>query len=87
MNIHGDFVRNVNLGAPYEKIIDNIISREYAGNATEAIRQALLLYQQRLDKEEEELVTMAVMDMKAKIESGDIKMHSLEETKKLLGID
>ena len=79
-------MRNVNLGAPYEQIIQNIIDREYAGNATEAIRQALLMYQKKLDEEEEELVSMAVMDMKAKVEAGEVKMHSSAETKKLLGI-
>ena len=33
---------NINLGTRYEAIIHKIIEKEYAGNQTEAIRQALL---------------------------------------------
>lgn len=44
---------NVNLGAPYEAILKRIIERGYAGNRTEAVRQALMEYERKLRGEEE----------------------------------
>jgi Arc/MetJ-type ribon-helix-helix transcriptional regulator len=44
---------NVNLGAPYEAILKRIVERGYAGNQTEAIRQALTEYERKLREEEE----------------------------------
>lgn len=43
---------NVNLGIPYESMIERIIEKGYAGNKTEVIRQALLAYEQNIDVKE-----------------------------------
>jgi Arc/MetJ-type ribon-helix-helix transcriptional regulator len=50
---------NVNLGAPYEAILKKIVEKGYAGNQTEAIRQALTEYERRLEEREAQLVQMA----------------------------
>ena len=71
----------VNLGAPYEAIIDMLIKRGYAGNRTEAIRQALREYERRLEDEENELLGRACESMMADIQSGKMKTHSWDEVK------
>ena len=53
MHIRGEIMVNVNLGTPYEIILENAIKQGYAGNSTEAIRQALLVYEKELEKREE----------------------------------
>lgn len=73
---------NVNLGTPYEAIIDKIIKKGYAGNQTEVIRQALTVYEREIDEEEARLVHEAVDAAMADIGAGKIKTYSLEEVKK-----
>jgi len=73
---------NVNVGAPYEAIIQKIIEKEYAGNQTEAIRQALLAYERILEDEERKLVQKAVEVEVAEYKAGNIKAKSFEEMKK-----
>jgi Arc/MetJ-type ribon-helix-helix transcriptional regulator len=63
LNIHqrsvGGYI-NVNLGAPYEAIMQKVIEKGYAGNQTEVIRQALTAYEREIDEEEARLVHKAV---------------------------
>jgi len=73
---------NVNLGTPYEAIIEKIIKKGYAGNQTEVIRQALTLYEREIDEEEARLVDRGVESMMADIETGKVKTYSLEEVMK-----
>jgi Arc/MetJ-type ribon-helix-helix transcriptional regulator len=73
---------NVNVGAPYEAIIQKIIEKEYAGNQTEAIRQALLVYERILEEEEKQLVQKAVEVEVAEYKAGHTKTKSFEEMKK-----
>jgi len=72
---------NVNVGAPYEAIIQKIIEKEYAGNQTEAIRQALMAYERQLDEEEKLLVAKAVETEIQEVRNGNIKTKSFEEMK------
>ena len=69
---------NVNLGAPYEAILKKIIEREYAGNATEAIRQALMAYEKKIE-EESVLVDRAMKQDIEAYKSGKMKTTSLEQ--------
>ena len=73
---------NVNVGAPYEAIIQKIIEKEYAGNQTEAIRQALLVYERILEEEEKKLVARAVEVEFGEYKAGKVKAKSFEEMKK-----
>ncbi len=73
---------NINLGAPYEAIIRKLIAREYAGNQTEVVRQALLVYQREIEEEEAILVNKAVEIEMQKIESGEKKTYNWKEVKK-----
>ena len=73
---------NVNVGTPYEAIIQKIIEREYAGNQTEAIRQALLAYERILEEEERKLVQKAIEVEISEYKAGNIKAKSFEEMKK-----
>lgn len=70
---------NVNLGAPYEAIMRKIIEKGYAGNQTEAIRQALLRYDQKLAEDELRAVEKGVEFEMQKIKSGKAKPRSLED--------
>jgi len=75
----------VNLGAPYEAIIEKLIKRGYAGNKTEVLRQALVAYEQKIDADEEaRLVKKKVDEMMADIESGKSKTYTLEEMRNIL---
>ena len=74
---------NINLGTPYESIIENIMEKGYAGNQTEVIRQALTSYQKQLEVEELQLVDKAVQLKMSEIRSGE-KTISYEEVKKKL---
>jgi Arc/MetJ-type ribon-helix-helix transcriptional regulator len=79
--MHGD-IMNVNLGAPYELIIKKIIEKEYAGNQTEVIRQALLMYERIIEEEEVTLVNKGIeMEIQA-IKAGQLKTKTLEQIKK-----
>ncbi|MFA4946602.1 MAG: hypothetical protein WC607_03655 [Candidatus Micrarchaeia archaeon] len=68
---------NVVLGAPYERIIAKAIKEGYAGNQTEVIRQALRVYDGKL--EEECLVSKAVEEEMRGIRSGKTKTHPAGE--------
>ncbi len=78
----GEHLMNINLGTPYEVIIEKIISRGYAGNQTEVIRQALMQYQRQLDEEEAIAVHKAVEMEMQEIRSGKAKTYTLAEVKK-----
>ncbi|MFH0922833.1 MAG: hypothetical protein V1811_02125 [Candidatus Micrarchaeota archaeon] len=79
---------NVNLGAPYENAIQEIISKGYAGTQTEAIRQAILAYKRDLDEEEElRLVHKAVETQMQKIKAGKAKTHSFKKVMKEAGLE
>lgn len=73
---------NVNLGAPYEAIVNKAIEKEYAGNQTEVIRQALLAYERMLEEEEKELVAKAVEMEMSEVREGNTKTKSFGEVKK-----
>ncbi len=72
---------NVNLGVPYEVIVNKVIEMGYAGNQTEVIRQALLAYERMLE-EEKELVAKAVKIEMSEVKAGKIKTKSFNELKK-----
>jgi len=84
---------HVNLGAPYESIIEKAIKKGYASSQTEVMRQALMKYdEQFLDKEyimnddEERLVAKAVAKEMELVKNKKIKTYTLDEVKKELGI-
>lgn len=72
----------VELGTPFEAIINKIIERGYAANKSEVIRQALILYDREIDEEEIALVRTAVESMVAGEKAGKRKTHTLEEIKR-----
>lgn len=78
--------KNINLGVPYEAIIQKIIAKEYAGNQTEVIRQALLAYEREIDEEEVRLVHKGVKAEMVEIESGKLKTISWKDIKKKHGL-
>ncbi len=51
---------NVNLGTPYEHIVQKLIEKGYAGNQTEVIRQALMAYNREIEEEEVILVNRGI---------------------------
>ena len=73
---------NVNLGAPYERIIKKVIERGYAGNQTEVIRQALLDLERKMEEEEAKLVYKILEDEDKKIKEGKMKVYPMEEVLK-----
>ena len=73
---------NVNLGVPYEAIVNKVIEKGYACNQTEVIRQALLAYERMLKEEEKELVAKAVKIEMGEVKAGNIKTKSFTEIKK-----
>ena len=75
---------NINLGHPYEIAIKSIIEKGYAGYQTEVIRQAIMAYKRQIDEEELALVHRAVDKEMAELDAGKVKMHSLEEIRKIL---
>lgn len=77
---------NINLGIPYENIIQSIIHKGYAGNQTEVVRQALLNYKRFLEEEESWLVHKGVEQEMEKIRSGKTKTYSYEEVLKKAGL-
>jgi Arc/MetJ-type ribon-helix-helix transcriptional regulator len=85
VSIIGDKM-NINLGAPYESILARLIEREYAGNQTEAIRQALVAYEQKLEEEEMRLVHKAVEMEMQDIRAGRVKTIPWAEVKKKAGL-
>ena len=73
------------MGKPYEAIIQKFIEREYAGNQTEVIRQALKAYERIIDEEEVRLVNKAIEIEGKAIDEGKVKTISHEEIKKRYG--
>jgi len=78
---------NINLGHPYEIAIKSIIEKGYAGNQTEVIRQAIMAYKRQIEEEELSLVHRAVDREMAELDAGKVKVHSLEEIRKILEPD
>ena len=80
----------VNLGAPYEDIIDKLIKKGYAGTKSEAIRQALAFYDRYLEDEEFMLVSRATKAMMDDVKSGKTRTYKLgdvlKEEKKKRGL-
>ncbi len=74
---------NINIGVPYESIIEKVIRKGYAGNQTEVIRQALLAYERELDEEEVRLVNKGIEFEMQEIRSGKAKLYSLSEIKRM----
>lgn len=70
---------NVNLGAPYESIIKEIIAKGYAGTQTEVIRQALRSYRREMEEEEVRLVRKGLEEETKLIRSGKVKLLTLKE--------
>lgn len=75
-------IMNVNLGVPYEVIVNKAIEKGYAGNQTEVIRQALLAYERMLEEEERELVAKAIEIEMDEVREGKIKTKSFNAMKK-----
>lgn len=76
---------NVNLGAPYESIMQKMIERGYAGNQTEVIRQALLAYSREIDEEEVLLVNKGIRAEMAEIKATKAKLIPLSRIKAKYG--
>lgn len=76
---------NVNLGAPYEAIIQRFIGRGYAGNQTEVLRQALIAYERDVEEEEALLVHKGVELAMSEVRAGRMKTHSFEKVMKEAG--
>jgi len=77
---------NVNLGTPYEALMQRLIERGYAGNQTELIRQALAAYERQIEEEEVTLVHKAVELEMAQIDAGKVKLHSFDKVLKEAGL-
>jgi Arc/MetJ-type ribon-helix-helix transcriptional regulator len=72
----------IDLGTPFEAIMDKLLDRGYAANKSELIRQALILYDRAVDEEEIMLVRTAVESMVADQKSRKRKTYTLEEIEK-----
>ena len=77
---------NINIGIPYEVIINKAIEKGYAGNQTEVIRQALLAYERMLEEEEVRLVNKGIELEMNEIKIGKVKTKPFEEIKKKYGL-
>jgi len=83
---------NINLGAPYLKIIDDQIKKGYAGTRAEVVRQALMALNPYADfkehgfesEEEFRLVAKAIKASNEEIKSGKAKLIPWEEVKREL---
>ena len=78
---------NVNLGAPYEAIIERLIERGYAGNQTEVIRQALMALDRQIEEDEVRLVHKAVEKEMQKIRSGETKTYPAKKVFREAGLE
>lgn len=79
---------HINLGAPYENILETVIKMGYASNQTEVIRQALQKYKEYLMAENEERLVVKAMDKDiAEIKKNNEKWYSIDEVKKELGLE
>jgi len=74
---------NINLGTPYEAKLRRIIEKGYAGNQTEAIRQAISTLEREIDEEEAILVHRGVQFEMEKMKGKRWTSH--EQLKKELG--
>lgn len=63
------------------RAIKGFIEKGYAGTQTEVIRQAILAYERMIEEEELSLVHKAVEIEMRELESGKVKIHSLQEIK------
>jgi len=72
----------INLGGPYEDIIDRLIKKGYAGTKSEAIRQALAFYDRYLEDEEFILVSRATKAMMDDVKSGKTRTYKLDDVLK-----
>lgn len=81
----GDRV-NVNLGTPYESIIERLMKRGYAGNQTELIRHALEAYERQIEEEEALLVHKAVEFEMQEVRTGKAKTYPFEKVMKEAGL-
>ncbi|MFH1095299.1 MAG: hypothetical protein V1728_03720 [Candidatus Micrarchaeota archaeon] len=71
---------NINLGAPYEMKLQKIIKKGYAGNQTEALRQAVTRYDQDLEDEEADHLRKACeAELEAMRRDGKTKTFGFEE--------
>jgi Arc/MetJ-type ribon-helix-helix transcriptional regulator len=77
---------NVNLGAPYERIIKKVIARGYAGNQTEVIRQALLDLDRKMEEEEVRLVNKGIEAARKKIKENKEELKPMEQVFKECGL-
>jgi Arc/MetJ-type ribon-helix-helix transcriptional regulator len=84
IDIYGESMGYINLGTPYEAIIERVIKKGYAGNQTEVIRQALLNYDRYLEEEEARRVNVAIEAEMKKIKSGETKTYPIDEALKKL---
>ena len=73
---------NISLGKPYSVIIEKAIAMGWATSRSEAIRQALREYGRKLDEDEYQLVKKASDKITEKVDSGEMKTHTLDEIKK-----
>lgn len=73
---------NVNLGTPYEALVEKLIEKGYAGNQTELIRQALVAYERQIEEEEVKLVGKAIETEMQQIRAGKMKLVRFEEVKR-----
>ena len=73
---------NVNLGTPYEAIVDKLIEKGYAGNQTEVIRQALVIYERSVEEEEVRLVNKGIEMEMQEVREGKMKTYKWPEIKK-----
>ncbi len=77
---------NINLGAPYERILSGLIEKGYAGNQTEVIRQALVAYDRQIKEEEVQLVHKGVEIEMAPIVAGKVKTIPMSKVMKEAGL-
>ncbi|MFA5050455.1 MAG: hypothetical protein WC501_05600 [Candidatus Micrarchaeia archaeon] len=70
---------NINLGAPYERILKKVIDKGYAGNQTEVVRQALLVLDRQIDEEEVKLVNKGINYEMSRIKKEKVKTYSEKE--------
>lgn len=77
----------VNLGTPYEDIMEEAIAAQYAGNKTEVLRQALLVYKEKFNESEElRLVKKGVEREFEEFKASGAKGKTLAEMKAKYGI-
>jgi Arc/MetJ-type ribon-helix-helix transcriptional regulator len=89
LDVHLIFIggfMNINLGAPYERILSGLIEKGYAGNQTEVIRQALVAYDRQVKEEEAFLVHKGVEIEMAEIKSGKVKTIPMAKVMKEAGL-